>query len=810
LKNGIPVFSVLINNYNYADYLKVAIESVLEQTFKDFELIVVDDGSTDLSKDIIDSFDDERIIRIYKENGGQASAFNVGFEKCTGQYVAFLDSDDTFDINKLEIIYGIFQRYDYAAVQHKLRVIDSEGVDMGKLHPGGILIGDHDLLGKYFEMNRTNLYSSTSGIVVPRRLLKNILPIPEKEWRICADVPLFRPLALMGRVYTMSEPAGSYRIHGSNGWMNTEQQSEKSLEMLLRSNSCVNSFLKIWGIDKKVTLPAPVEELHKAGFISVTLYGAGLHTRRLLAEGLSDQFRVSYILDDNPQNNDMDGIPVIRTDDYQSAGKEAVLVSSDIHEPAMASTCIKLKLPYIYTMYHFRQFIPEKKPEVSKAVLKLKKDGIKKIALYGAGFHTLNLLHSGMLYDIKVEYILDDGNYDWFMNGIPVIHPSEMVEDSFEAVLISSDIHERNMFYQAASYGIEKIYCIYGPQKAPKASYADYRDIRNAFYKSKDNYAILYGFSYYNACLLQCEAVTDYVHVRCILDSRPQKIDFLNGVLVVTPENLKDEDKTAMLIVPPLQSAYEGFNGLEKSLFTQSLVIRQNIDEIELVHRYFEDIGLQDGVMLDVGAHMGNSLKPFADSGWQVYAFEPEPVMRHRLENGYSHYPNVIIEKIALSDREQEDIPIYKSDVSSGITTLSPFHESHRLTAYVQVSTLKIFAKKNNIKSTDFLKIDTEGYDFPVLKGNSWETLRPRIIMCEFENRKTVKLGYTFYEMADFLVSKGYRLLISEWEPVFEYGRQPRWRAVRPYPCKLFDPEAYGNILAFREAEDLDNIGRII
>ena len=97
-----PVFTVIIPTYNREHFLKRTVDSILSQTFKDFELIIVDDGSTDHTKDLIDTYEDDRIVYFYKENGGQNSAVNVGLQKARGEYIAFCDSDDTWMPEKLE------------------------------------------------------------------------------------------------------------------------------------------------------------------------------------------------------------------------------------------------------------------------------------------------------------------------------------------------------------------------------------------------------------------------------------------------------------------------------------------------------------------------------------------------------------------------------------------------------------------------------------------------------------------------------------------------------------------------------------
>ena len=88
-----PLVSIVINNYNYARFLRAAIDSALSQSYASIEVLVVDDGSTDQSRAIIDSYGD-RIRPVLKKNGGQASALNTGFAQCQGGIVIFLDADD--------------------------------------------------------------------------------------------------------------------------------------------------------------------------------------------------------------------------------------------------------------------------------------------------------------------------------------------------------------------------------------------------------------------------------------------------------------------------------------------------------------------------------------------------------------------------------------------------------------------------------------------------------------------------------------------------------------------------------------------
>lgn len=110
--------SVIIPVYNVENYLKRCVYSVINQTFKDLEIILVDDGSTDSSGKICDEFKfiDERIVVIHKKNGGLSSARNVGIRMSTSEYITFIDSDDFVTSDYIDYVYGLLKKYDVDVV----------------------------------------------------------------------------------------------------------------------------------------------------------------------------------------------------------------------------------------------------------------------------------------------------------------------------------------------------------------------------------------------------------------------------------------------------------------------------------------------------------------------------------------------------------------------------------------------------------------------------------------------------------------------------------------------------------------------
>lgn len=213
-----------------------------------------------------------------------------------------------------------------------------------------------------------------------------------------------------------------------------------------------------------------------------------------------------------------------------------------------------------------------------------------------------------------------------------------------------------------------------------------------------------------------------------------------------------------------------------------------HLDEVLIVCRV---IGKQPGTMVDVGAHHGYALDPYLQRNWDVHAFEPDPNNRAVLE---SRCPGITIDPRAVSQTDGDEVALFTSDVSTGISTLSPFHASHTATATVQTVRLDTYLRDHSIDRVDFLKTDVEGYDLLALRTFPWSTHQPRAVVCEYEDHKTAKLGHTTDDTAQFLQQQGYAVLVSEWWPIVEYGASHRWRRFMRYPCEV-PADSWGNLI---------------
>jgi glycosyltransferase involved in cell wall biosynthesis len=231
--------SVVINNYNYGRFIADAIESALAQSHEDTEVIVVDDGSTDNSRLIMDRYAD-RIIALCKSNGGQASAYNAGFAASRGDIVCFLDADDTLSETAIEHAAAAFQNAMPVKIEWQLKVVDRHGDITGdvvpeKRMPDGDLrersISDGPIYDWWFT-------PPSSGNCYSRRFLQQTMPAPEPPFRHGADVYLTILAPIYGGIHRLTEPQGTYRVHEKNNYFGRALNSNRLLDYIQRFENC--------------------------------------------------------------------------------------------------------------------------------------------------------------------------------------------------------------------------------------------------------------------------------------------------------------------------------------------------------------------------------------------------------------------------------------------------------------------------------------------------------------------------------------------------------------------------------------------
>lgn len=213
--NAQPLVSIIVNNYNYERFLAEAIDSALGQTYPNIEVIVVDDGSTDNSRNVIAEYGD-RVTAVFQKNGKQGKAFNNGFKHSHGEIIIFLDSDDYLFPNTVEQIVQVWKP-ETAKVHYRLNVVDGQGKSRGFSYPqGGKLLATGQVWQSLLEV-ATYPGVPTSGNAISRDALAQVFPVPD-DCTTMADDYLSVLIPFYGKVLAIEEPLGAYRIHGSNQW----------------------------------------------------------------------------------------------------------------------------------------------------------------------------------------------------------------------------------------------------------------------------------------------------------------------------------------------------------------------------------------------------------------------------------------------------------------------------------------------------------------------------------------------------------------------------------------------------------------
>lgn len=210
--DGIPTISTVINNYNYGRFLACAVDSALAQTDVWNEVVVVDDGSSDGSLDVLRAYGD-RIRVVSQDNRGQASAINAGVAASRGMLISFLDADDWWEPDHHAAVARVFaERPEVGLVYHRLRPI-RDGKQAFRPIPTRVCSG---AIGN--EMLRSAgrwPFPMTSAITIRRSLWDEVGEIPT-VLRISADAWLVGIMPFLTEVAGITEPLGAYRIHNNN------------------------------------------------------------------------------------------------------------------------------------------------------------------------------------------------------------------------------------------------------------------------------------------------------------------------------------------------------------------------------------------------------------------------------------------------------------------------------------------------------------------------------------------------------------------------------------------------------------------
>jgi hypothetical protein len=211
---------IVISNHNYGPFLADAIDSACAQNYSEVTVIVVDDGSTDGSRDVLSRY--ATIVDVVlKDNGGQASAMNAGLERCRGEAVMFLDADDTLKPDAAARVAAAFaDDRSLSKVQFRMEVIDAFGRPTGWIKPApGTPMPDGDARPAELAFPFDLPWAGCSGNAYRLDALRRIIPIPERDYPVRgADWYLVHLTTLLGRVRSLPDVCACYRLHGNNGY----------------------------------------------------------------------------------------------------------------------------------------------------------------------------------------------------------------------------------------------------------------------------------------------------------------------------------------------------------------------------------------------------------------------------------------------------------------------------------------------------------------------------------------------------------------------------------------------------------------
>ena len=241
MDNSIVNVSVIIPTYNRKNLLKRALHSVSNQTFVPQEIIVVDDGSSDGTKDwVLERFPDVRYI--YQDNSGVSSARNSGIKEAIGSWIAFLDSDDEWMPNKLEQQKGVINSFQEAWLCHTNEIWIRNGVRVNQMKK-------HQKYGGNVFENCLDICRISPSSVLIKKEVFEMVGLFDESLKVCEDYDLWLRITAVLPVIFLDQPLiikyGGHTDQLSRVDSGIEKYRIKSLEKILSSNSLSKSQSKI-------------------------------------------------------------------------------------------------------------------------------------------------------------------------------------------------------------------------------------------------------------------------------------------------------------------------------------------------------------------------------------------------------------------------------------------------------------------------------------------------------------------------------------------------------------------------------------
>ncbi|WP_353778091.1 glycosyltransferase [Winogradskyella sp. 3972H.M.0a.05] len=261
-----PYFSVVIPLYNKELHIQKALDSVLHQSFEDFEVIVVNDGSTDNSETVVKSFKDDRISIYNVDNGGPSRARNFGVSKATSELIAFLDGDDYWKPHHLEDLKNLYEEFPGCGLYAKAYDRESKHYVTKSIYKD---IPDNNwkgIVNDFFHNSMNNCIAHTSAIMIPKQIFDELNGFNEnfdsgEDTDLWIRAALHYPVAFHNKVSSVyrieltesltSKSISKWRLFDLNAYKNSEVEN-KSLKAYLDLNRLSLAFqYKMAGFSKE-------------------------------------------------------------------------------------------------------------------------------------------------------------------------------------------------------------------------------------------------------------------------------------------------------------------------------------------------------------------------------------------------------------------------------------------------------------------------------------------------------------------------------------------------------------------------------
>lgn len=247
-------FAVVITNYNYAKFVCEAVDSALAQTRAATQILVVDDGSSDGSPELLRQQygDDARVTLLFGENEGQLAAFQRGVAAASADVICFLDADDRWKPEYLEKIGAVYdERRDVDFVFSDLQTFGIDTMDIRYEDSTQPIDLGYTAVSTYFLVPWYG--APTSALSLRRNWADTVLDLPHsfrRQWKLCADACVVHGASILGaRKYYLPTTCVEYRTHGSNGWWATRREPTSLYRNGLRNYGIVRVYAARSGLD---------------------------------------------------------------------------------------------------------------------------------------------------------------------------------------------------------------------------------------------------------------------------------------------------------------------------------------------------------------------------------------------------------------------------------------------------------------------------------------------------------------------------------------------------------------------------------